>query len=298
MNHNSTALEPSGFLLIDKPAGPSSAHLVAEAKRKLACLKVGHAGTLDPFATGLLILMVGPATRLARFAAGGLKRYSGVLRLGLATSSDDITGDVLLESAPPTEIEAVQRVVRKLSGEIDQVPPQISAVKVDGERAYRRSRNGEQLTLTARRVTVSRFELTPVTPSDYSFVIECSSGTYIRSLARDLGEALGCGGCIVSLRREVSLPFSVEDAVSPDQINSDHILPWTSIFPTNEIVRVAVREYDQLQNGLPRAVAQFAAQAGERTRLVYCSRDLPGGGVIELAEGGWKLALNLRGDEA
>ena len=296
MRDKNGASEPNGFLLIDKPAGPSSAHIVADTKRKLACLKVGHAGTLDPFATGLLILMLGPATRLARYAGGGLKRYSGVLRLGLTTSSDDITGEVLMQAAVSSDLKEIERATKKLSGQIDQVPPQISAVKVDGERAYRRSRRGEQLELTPRSVNVSRFDLKRICESDFEYIIECSSGTYIRSLARDLGELLGCGGCVVSLRREFSQPFSLEQASAPEEISAAHVLPWTSIFASNEIIRVAVREYDQLQNGLPRAVAQLAEQAGDRTRLVYCSPNLPGGGVIERNETGWRLALNLRDD--
>lgn len=290
---NSSNHNLSGFLLIDKPAGPSSAAVVAEIKRKFSVSRIGHAGTLDPFATGLLILMLGSATRLARYAGGGTKRYSGVMRMGTCTNSDDITGEVLAQNAPPKEFGDVLKALESFKGKISQVPPQISAVKVDGQRAYRRALKGEQIELKPREVQIDRFEIEQIDQQDFKYVVECSGGTYIRSLARDLGAALGCGGCVVSLRREMSLPFLIESAVTLENAEPSNVLPWTSIFPADQLVKVNVEEFDRLQNGLPRAVNDLATRTNATERLIYFCAALPGGGVIEQGSEGWQIALNL-----
>ncbi|HET8957232.1 MAG TPA: tRNA pseudouridine(55) synthase TruB [Microcella sp.] len=210
----------SGLLLVDKPAGLTSHDVVARARRALGTRKVGHAGTLDPAATGLLTLGAGPATRLLTYLVGLDKQYTTTIRLGSATTTDDAEGEVLGAPAPAAALAAVtdERMaagVAQLTGEIEQVPSAVSAIKVDGRRAYDRVRAGEEVELASRRVTVSRFSIESVrrTPDaiEVDAVVDCSSGTYIRALARDLGRALGVGGHLTALRRTRVGPFTVSD---------------------------------------------------------------------------------------
>lgn len=212
----------TGLLLVDKPQGLTSHDVVARARRALNTRKVGHAGTLDPMATGLLTLGVGSATRLLTYLVGLDKTYETTMRLGAATTTDDAEGEVTTV-ADPSAIAAVTDAglaagIRALTGEIDQRPSSVSAIKVDGRRAYDRVRAGEEVELAARRVTISAFEVLGVrrtgTAIDVDARINCSSGTYIRALARDLGAALGVGGHLTALRRTRVGPFAVADAVS------------------------------------------------------------------------------------
>ncbi|UTT62509.1 tRNA pseudouridine(55) synthase TruB [Microcella humidisoli] len=213
---------PTGLLLVDKPQGLTSHDVVARARRALGTRKVGHAGTLDPMATGLLTLGAGPATRLLTYLVGLDKTYETTMRLGAATTTDDAEGEVV-STADVAAIAAVTdehlgEGIRALTGEIDQRPSSVSAIKVDGKRAYDRVRAGEAVELASRRVTISAFEVLAVrrTPDaiEVDARIDCSSGTYIRALARDLGSALGVGGHLTALRRTRVGPFDVADAVS------------------------------------------------------------------------------------
>lgn len=216
----------TGLLLVDKPQGLTSHDVVARARRALGTRKVGHAGTLDPMATGLLTLGAGPATRLLTYLVGLDKTYETTIRLGAATTTDDAEGEVV-STADPAAVAAVTDAqlaegIRALTGEIDQRPSAVSAIKVDGKRAYDRVRAGEQVELAARRVTISAFDVLAVRRLDTAdgaaievdARIDCSSGTYIRALARDLGAALGIGGHLTALRRTRVGPFAVADAVS------------------------------------------------------------------------------------
>lgn len=209
------AEQPCGFLVLDKPAGPSSHGCVARVRRAYGLKRVGHGGTLDPAVTGVLPIALGAATRLLPYL-GGDKAYRGVVQLGLTTSSDDLEGEVLerrpLPSLSRHELEAALAPFR---GAIEQVPPQVSAVHVDGERAYARVRRGESLELAARPVTIHRLELLGWEPASGRLELElrCSAGTYVRALARDLGAALGCGGALARLRRTEALGFGLEQAV-------------------------------------------------------------------------------------
>jgi len=220
---------PSGILLVDKPLGLTSHDVVARARRALGTRKVSHAGTLDPAASGLLTLGVGPSTRLLTYLVGLDKTYETTIVLGRATTTDDAEGEPLGEPAPAAALEAVTdaaltSAVAALTGAIEQVPSAVSAIKVDGRRAYDRVRAGEQVELQARAVTVSAFDVLDVRrlPGDIDTAstievdarIDCSSGTYIRALARDLGAALGIGGHLTALRRTRVGPFAVADAVS------------------------------------------------------------------------------------
>ncbi|MGV3733220.1 MAG: tRNA pseudouridine(55) synthase TruB [Microcella sp.] len=217
---------PTGLLLVDKPQGLTSHDVVARARRALNTRKVGHAGTLDPMATGLLTLGADSATRLLTYLVGLDKTYETTMRLGAATTTDDAEGEVVSTAEPAAVAavtdEALAAGVRALTGEIDQRPSSVSAIKVDGKRAYDRVRAGEQVELAARRVTISAFDVLGVRRLDTAdgaaievdTRIDCSSGTYIRALARDLGAALGIGGHLTALRRTRVGPFEVADAVS------------------------------------------------------------------------------------
>ncbi|ODU78358.1 MAG: tRNA pseudouridine(55) synthase TruB [Microbacterium sp. SCN 71-21] len=217
---------PSGILLVDKPQGITSHDVVSRARRALATRKIGHAGTLDPMATGLLVLGVGSATRLLTYLVGLDKTYEATIRLGESTDSDDADG-VRTAVADPAAIAAVtdaavQAGIARLTGEIDQVPSTVSAIKVAGRRAYDLARAGEEVVLASRRVTISRFEVIALCRTegviDLDVVVDCSSGTYIRALARDLGAALAVGGHLTALLRTRIGSFDVADAASADDI--------------------------------------------------------------------------------
>jgi len=214
--------DPRGILLVDKPQGITSHDVVARARRALNTRKIGHAGTLDPMATGLLVLGVGPATRLLTYLVGLDKTYVATIRLGESTDSDDADGEVTAR-ADAADIAAATDAriaggIAELTGEIDQVPSRVSAIKVGGKRAYDLARAGEHVELKARRVLISRFAVQEIRRSDavvdVDVVVDCSSGTYIRALARDLGAALGVGGHLTALRRTRIGPFDVADAVA------------------------------------------------------------------------------------
>ncbi len=209
----------AGVLLLDKPVGPTSHDVVQRARRAAGTRRVGHAGTLDPAASGLLILGIGGATRLLTYLVGLDKTYTATIRLGVATTTDDAEGEPLGDRAAVGEdvVARLPAAVEALTGAIDQVPSSVSAVHVAGRRAHERVRAGEALDLPARRVVIRRFEVLAVRALDdggaeADAVVDCSSGTYVRALARDLGAALGVGGHLTALRRTRVGPFRVEDA--------------------------------------------------------------------------------------
>jgi tRNA pseudouridine(55) synthase len=211
---------PPGILLIDKAGGMTSHDVVARARRALSVRRVGHAGTLDPMATGLLLLGVGPATRLLGHLGGHDKTYEATIRLGQATVTDDREGEVVA-TVPAGHLhdDAVRTALAAQTGPLLQVPSSVSAVKVAGRRSYDRVRAGEAVELPPRPVTVHRLEVHRVgrpTPDlvDVDVTVECTTGTYIRAIARDAGAALGVGGHLTALRRTASGPFRVADATS------------------------------------------------------------------------------------
>lgn len=217
----------SGILLVDKPLGVSSHGVVSMARKALGTKKVGHAGTLDPEASGLLVLGVGAGTRLLTYMVGLDKTYVATLRLGYATTTDDAEGeriDFPGGDLASVTIEALDDVLGRFRGPISQVPSTFSAIKVEGKRAYDLARSGAEVELKARPVTVYRLERgEPQRHSghvDVELSIDCSSGTYIRALARDIGEALGVGGHLVALRRTRVGPFGVVDALSHERIEA------------------------------------------------------------------------------
>ncbi|MFY1633219.1 tRNA pseudouridine(55) synthase TruB [Solwaraspora sp. WMMB335] len=208
-----------GLIVVDKPAGMTSHDVVARIRRLAGTRRVGHGGTLDPAATGVLVVAVNRATRLLTYVIGAGKRYTATIRLGVSTVTDDAEGEVTARTpATGTTQEQIRAGLAALTGEIDQVPSAVSAIKIDGQRAYRRVRAGEQVAMTARRVTISRLEAHAVRPAgaavDVDVEVACSSGTYVRAIARDLGTALGVGGHLTALRRSAVGGFDLAEALT------------------------------------------------------------------------------------
>ena len=213
---------PCGFLVLDKPAGLTSHACVARVRRCYGLKRVGHGGTLDPAVTGVLPIAVGPATRLLPYL-GGTKAYRGVIQLGLRTDSDDLEGEVLeRRPLPVLEAAALEAALAAFRGPIQQVPPQVSAVHVNGERAYARARRGEASALPPRPVTIEALQLLRWDPlaGQLELAVRCSAGTYIRALARDLGERLGCGGALATLQRTEALGFGLAQALPLESLTA------------------------------------------------------------------------------
>ncbi len=252
---------PSGILLVDKPLGVSSHGVVSMARKALGTKKVGHAGTLDPEASGLLVLGVGAGTRLLTYMVGLDKTYVATLRLGYGTMTDDAEGeriDFPEGDLASVSIEALDHVLARVRGQISQVPSTFSAIKVAGKRAYDLARSGAEVQLKARPVSVYRLERgEPERHKGYidiELTIDCSSGTYIRALARDIGGALGVGGHLVALRRSAVGPFVVADALSHERIESSGLRGLAeSAALVMTPVRLRPREVDDVRHG--RAVA-------------------------------------------
>jgi tRNA pseudouridine55 synthase len=205
-----------GLIVVDKPGGMTSHDVVARVRRLAKTRRVGHGGTLDPMATGVLIIGVNRATRLLTYVIGSTKSYRGTIRLGQATVTDDAEGDVTATAnVDGITDEAIRAALAARTGEIDQVPSAVSAIKVNGERAYKRVRDGEDVDLPARRVTIYRLTVEDIRRGDHLDVdidVSCSSGTYIRAIARDLGRTLGCGGHLTALRRTAVGGFTLAEA--------------------------------------------------------------------------------------
>jgi tRNA pseudouridine55 synthase len=210
-----------GILLIDKQEGETSFGVVKKAKRLLKIRKAGHAGTLDPFATGLLIILLGQGTKLSRFLMAGKKTYLATVKLGIETDTLDSMGrEVRTHAVPDLTLRQIGETATRFVGDIEQVPPLYSAVKYEGQRAYKLARKGVVVTLRSRIVTVHSLEVLSVQLPDVQVKVTCSSGTYIRSLAADFGRALGTGGHLIALRRSSSGPFEVQSALSSAEIST------------------------------------------------------------------------------
>jgi tRNA pseudouridine55 synthase len=222
----------AGLVIVDKPAGPTSHDVVARCRRIFSTRKVGHAGTLDPMATGVLVIGVGRATKILGLLAGASKSYTATVRLGRSTSTEDAEGTVLQQvSAQDVTDEAIASAIVGLRGDITQVPSAVSAVKIGGRRAYRLAREGRTVELAARPVRVDRFEMLAVRRHgqlvDVDVEVDCSSGTYIRALARDLGDILAVGGHLTALRRTRVGRFGLDEARSLDDLAEHPRLNFT-----------------------------------------------------------------------
>ena len=210
---------PNGIIIIDKPADWTSMDVCAKLRGILKEKKIGHAGTLDPMATGVLPVFVGSATRAVEFAEKGDKEYIAGLRLGLVTNTQDTTGETLSEQPVTADRAALESVLPRFTGEIEQLPPMFSAIKIGGKKLYEIARAGREVERKPRRITIREIEILEQTgEAEYLLRIRCSKGTYIRTLCHDIGAALGCGGCMSSLRRTMAAGFTLDDAVTLEDV--------------------------------------------------------------------------------
>ena len=267
-----------GLLLVDKPAGVTSHDIVDVARRALHTRRVGHAGTLDPFATGLLVLLVGHATRLLPHLSGEPKVYDTTIDFGTETDTDDVTGAVT-RSAPLPDESRVRAAIASLTGAFDQVPPDYSAKQVEGRRAYHAARRGEALELAPVRVTVHRWDVRSLSRQRLEATITCAGGTYIRALARDLGRLSESAAHVSALRRTRSGPFAVETAVSLSDLRDGAVAPRPAIdaLPHLPIIALAADEVESVRHG--RALPASGGVASTSAALVG-----PAGELIAVAE--------------
>ncbi|HVH66563.1 MAG TPA: tRNA pseudouridine(55) synthase TruB [Gemmatimonadales bacterium] len=263
------------------PADAPTSHDVVDIVRcALGTDRVGHLGTLDPFAAGLLVILAGRATRLAAFAAGWDKTYEGVIRLGVATTTDDATGKPLATSEGWRELdrERVEQALARFRGGYDQRPPVYSAVKIAGERAYRRARRGEPVAPPSRRVDVTELELVRVELPDVVFRATVSGGTYVRSLARDVGATLGCGAHLAALTRTRVGPYRLAEAIAPETVTARDL-----------------RDPAELVAGLPRRELDEAGRdAVIHGRPIPAGDGAAGSGHVALFSGGHLVAVAVR----
>lgn len=305
---------PDGIIIVDKPAGWTSHDVVARARRTLREKRVGHTGTLDPFATGVLVLLTGRATRLAQFLAGAEKEYEATIRLGFATDTGDLTGARRESEGGDTSVstnkraadcaaltrEQIEAALASLRGEIEQVPPMYSAKKVGGKKLYELARRGEEIERKAVRVRVSEFEM--VAETDGAFLLRnedgtcdvrarvvCSAGTYVRSLAESVGEHLGVGAHLSALRRTRAGALRIENAVTPDELQKlcesgaagDFLIALEAALPHLPSAHLTADEARRARHGMA-VRAEDASQAWEN-----------GGHVLLLDERGALLAVGV-----
>lgn len=239
-------MSTDGLVVVDKPGGMTSHDVVARIRRLARTRRVGHGGTLDPMATGVLVIGVGRATRLLTYVIGAAKSYTGTIRLGQSTVTDDAEGDVIaVTPAGRLGDDEIRAALGALRGEVDQVPSAVSAIKIDGQRAYKRVRDGETVTLAARRVTISRLDVLDIRRDqpdvvDVDVDVTCSSGTYIRAIARDLGATLGVGGHLTALRRTAVGGFTLDEAATLGELEAR--APEVVNLPVDEAARRFFRQ--------------------------------------------------------
>ncbi len=247
----------NGIILIDKPQDWTSHDVVGKLRGILHERRIGHSGTLDPLATGLLVVFVGRATRAVEFAEADSKEYIAGLRLGTVTDTQDITGNILSECTDIPDTDELSAVLNRFMGEIQQIPPMYSAIKIGGKKLYELARKGETVERKPRNVTISKLEITGREDGDYILDVVCSKGTYIRTLCNDIGEALGCGACMSSLRRVKAGVFSIENAHTIDEIQAfadkeeldKVIIPVDKLFAQYPEISVNAAADKKLRNG-------------------------------------------------
>jgi tRNA pseudouridine55 synthase len=250
-----------GLLNIDKPSGPTSHDVVQSVRRGIGERRVGHAGTLDPLAGGVLVLALGPATRLIEYLIGSQKSYRALVKLGVSTDTYDAEGSIVEERPVPPDLAETQlrAALDAFTGEIEQIPPVYSAIKIGGKSAHARVRAGETVELKPRRIRIDSIDLLAFTPPTLELRVTCSAGTYIRSLAHDLGEALGCGAMLAGLTRTASGHFHLQDAVSWDTLQAafedgswrDHLLSADRALEDTPMVRLSFEDLEKIRNGMP-----------------------------------------------
>lgn len=237
MSRNPNPAFPSGVIVIDKPADMTSHDVVAIARKKLRMRQIGHTGTLDPMATGVLPLCLGAATRYADYIMNAPKTYRCVMKFGLSTTTQDIWGEVVSEHDPSrVTSDQVRSYLTGLPGEILQIPPAFSAIRVDGARAFDLARKGEMPVIEARTRSVYSVDIKNICLPEVEFEIACSKGTYIRTICHDMGEAFGCGGVMTSLTRIASGGFRIEDSIPLEMLSPEVLNSGKSFFSLDEIV--------------------------------------------------------------
>ena len=246
----------NGIVIMDKPAGWTSMDVCAKLRGILKTKKIGHAGTLDPMATGVLPVFVGRATRAVSFAEGGEKEYVAGLRLGRTTNTQDTEGETLTQSPVTVGREELEAVLPRFTGEISQIPPMFSAIKINGQKLYDLARQGKEVERKARAVTVFALEVVEqVSETDYILRIRCSKGTYVRTLCHDIGQALGCGGCMFSLRRTMAAGFTLDESVTLEQMQEGGealLRPTDSLFRDRPDYRLKTeKQEERCRNGNP-----------------------------------------------
>lgn len=268
----------NGVLVIDKPQGPTSFEVVRRVKAALGSKRAGHTGTLDPMATGVLPVCLGEATKLAGLLTEGDKAYDAVVRLGVATDTQDVTGAVLeTRPVPPLSAELLEAALERFRGTFSQLPPMYSAVKVRGKRLYERARAGESVERTPRQVMVSSLVLRDFSASECTLSVRCSKGFFVRTLADDLGRALGCGGALKSLRRTASGHFALDRALSLSSVEAlgvagpagradleGRIVSMADALPDLPAVRIPAPDVARVLHGVPLVLGPSAPEGRVR----------------------------------
>lgn len=262
----------NGILLLDKDEGWTSQDCVSKLRGILGERRIGHAGTLDPLATGLLVVLVGRATRAASFAEAETKEYVAAFRAGIVTDTQDITGNLLRSSDVLPSEEDVRAALPRFTGEIDQIPPMYSAIKINGQKLYDIARRGGEVDRAPRRITIHFIDYLGCENGDHILRVRCSKGTYIRTLCHDLGEYLGCGGCMAALRRTRSGSFSVENArriAALSRSDRDTLLPVDTLFSDAAALTLTAAQEKRCRCGnpfrtnAPDGETRFYAENGE-----------------------------------
>ncbi len=271
----------SGWIVIDKPAGKTSTAVVNKVRWAFQAKKAGHAGTLDPAATGVLAIALGEATKTVPFVTDATKAYSFSIRFGVATNTDDAEGEIIASSDLRPDDDDIRRALSDFTGDILQVPPKFSAVKIDGQRAYAMARAGEDVILEPRPLFVESLELTSRADPDHATLeMVCGKGGYVRSIARDLGKALGCFAHVETLRRLWSGPFDLDDAVTLEQIESlaqspeldDILLPLETGLSDLPELSATAEGAQRMANGNPGMVIAANAEYGDLSWASYGGR--------------------------
>lgn len=266
-----------GVVLIDKPLGITSHDVIARLRRRFNTRRIGHAGTLDPLATGLLVVAVGPATRFLQYLPLEPKEYVGVIRFGIETTTQDAEGEVVAEKLVPKDLLfEVDYAMPEFKGSIQQIPPMYSAVKKEGKPLYTYARRGEAVEREPRSVFISEVEVLDQHGNDVEIRVVCSGGTYMRTYAHDLGQRLGCGAHLASLRRTRVGKFEIEDSVSLEEVSEDDLWPLAEALPPTPLVSLTHRQVESIRQG--QSIGYSRAPGG-----VVCGLVGPDGEVVGMA---------------
>lgn len=266
-----------GILLIDKPLGITSHDVIARLRRKLQTKRVGHAGTLDPLATGLLVVAVGPATRFLQYLPLEPKEYIGTVKFGIETTTQDAEGEIVAEKPVPADLmSAIDQALPQFKGAISQIPPLYSAVKKEGKPLYVYARRGEDVEREPRNVYISEVEVLEQNGNEVDVRVVCSGGTYMRTWAHDLGQHLGCGAHLSGLRRTRVGKFSIDDAITLEEATADDLLPLSAALPPVPLVQLNSHQVHAIRHG--QAIGWARPPAG-----LYCGLLDPRGEIVGMA---------------